>query len=414
MNRPYHKKTYYALALDPVHIGTGGYRLGRVDNTIAREPGSNLPKVPGSSIAGITRAYTAMGVQSENRTEIGQQDKTIDYEKYMNWKYRRPSYLLGPVENGKAVVKCDKDGKPFIAGEEKKDGKLEYYSCAGKGYDDGEGHCGRPDCPVCVPFGFSKGKSGSSFQGLAQFFDARILFFPVHTMIGPAWITCPQALEAAGIRFPEQAGTTDWSALNSQLHADQDGKSEEFLYTSSPRVKSHLNLGWLYLPKKALTLDDRPIPVPADWAGPEVDETAKRLLDLGVGSQILDQLIVVSDHLFPRLVNDNLEVRTSVAINPATGAGEDGALFTYEAIPRATLLWFEVVYNKPEYFHILEKTKDNEGLVPREIRHGRKEGEGWTWVRDHVEKGLSLVEFMGVGGMGTRGMGRVRVLNKEA
>ena len=48
------------LALDPIHIGTGEFRLGRVDNTIVREPGSNLPKIPGSSIAGVARAYVAM------------------------------------------------------------------------------------------------------------------------------------------------------------------------------------------------------------------------------------------------------------------------------------------------------------------------------------------------------------------
>ena len=34
----------FFLALDPVHIGTGGYRLGRVDMTIAREPGTNCPR----------------------------------------------------------------------------------------------------------------------------------------------------------------------------------------------------------------------------------------------------------------------------------------------------------------------------------------------------------------------------------
>ncbi|PIV85091.1 MAG: type III-B CRISPR module RAMP protein Cmr4, partial [Nitrospirae bacterium CG17_big_fil_post_rev_8_21_14_2_50_50_9] len=37
MTKPFVKKTYYAMTLDPVHVGTGGYRLGRVDNTITRE-----------------------------------------------------------------------------------------------------------------------------------------------------------------------------------------------------------------------------------------------------------------------------------------------------------------------------------------------------------------------------------------
>ena len=36
-------------ALDPIE---GGYRLGRVDNTILRDAATNLPKIPGSSING--------------------------------------------------------------------------------------------------------------------------------------------------------------------------------------------------------------------------------------------------------------------------------------------------------------------------------------------------------------------------
>jgi CRISPR-associated protein Cmr4 len=51
---------YYALALDPIHVGTGRMRLGRVDLSIVREPGTNLPKIPGTSLAGAARAYAAM------------------------------------------------------------------------------------------------------------------------------------------------------------------------------------------------------------------------------------------------------------------------------------------------------------------------------------------------------------------
>jgi len=53
-------KKYYAITLDPIHIGTGGSRLGRVDLPIIREPGTNLPKIPGTSLSGTARAYTAM------------------------------------------------------------------------------------------------------------------------------------------------------------------------------------------------------------------------------------------------------------------------------------------------------------------------------------------------------------------
>lgn len=143
MTDPFVKKTYYTMTLDPVHVGTGGYRLGRVDNTIIREPGTNLPKIPGSSISGATRAYTAMAIQNEN-FEIPKKTSegwVVDYKKYKLWKYQLPDYAF--LENGakikylsedKAIIKPNSDG-PAI--KKDKDGKDVYLSCAGKGADEG-------------------------------------------------------------------------------------------------------------------------------------------------------------------------------------------------------------------------------------------------------------------------------------
>ncbi|MBU1599029.1 type III-B CRISPR module RAMP protein Cmr4, partial [bacterium] len=109
-----------------------------------------------------------------------------------------------------------------------------------------------------------------------------------------------------------------------------------------------------------------------------------------------------------RIVNDNLEVRTSVAIDPATGAAVDGALYTYEAIPRATVLWFDVVYNKPENFRINGQDIMMEDATTKTKAKAKA---NWEWIKENVEKGLKLIEYMGVGGMNTRGMGRMRILN---
>lgn len=418
MKQPFHRKKYYALTLDPVHVGTGGYRLGRVDNTITREPGTNLPKIPGSSLNGVTRAYTAMAIQSENYDAPVKQNGewVIDYKKYSNWKYRRPDYDFLPngggikySSDGKAIIKPNMEG-PLIKKDNNKD---IYLSCAGKGADDGEGHCGQPDCPVCVAFGFSKGKSGSSFQGLAQFFDGRILFFPVHSMVGPVWVTSPSVLESAGIKPSANNEINDWSKFNNELSKIKDNKKEEYFYTTSSHVNEYLNLGWIYVPKKDIKIEEKDMLKPESWLGEREDSTSTSLTNLGINSRILDRLVIVSDSLFPRIVNDNLEVRTSVAIDPATGAAEEGALFTYEAIPRAAVIWFEIVYSKPEYFHIKVPTSDGTDFTDMEIKHGKKSGQSWTWVRDNVEKGLSLIEHLGIGGMGTRGMGRIKILKKE-
>lgn len=319
MMNPTASKTYYALTLDPVHVGTGGYRLGRVDNSIVREPGTKLPKIPGSSLSGVCRANAAMAT-------------------------------------GRYQWKVEKEGK-----EEAREG-----SCAGQGQEDRQknkaGHCGSPHCPVCMTFGFARGESGG-FQGLAQFSDARLLFFPVHSMIGPVWITCPAVLKEHNVS--EQTQNDDTIKLPTGL------------------AKSRLNLGWLMLPcEEGFTFPENLSDIP---------------------EPIRERVMLVSDKLFSRIVNDNLEVRTSVSINPATGAAEEGALFTYEAIPRAAVLWFSVTCSKPDHFRIQGKKPD-----PR--RGASKEGAEME-VSEVVEQGLGLIEHLGIGGMNTRGMGRVRVLN---
>lgn len=60
--------------------------------------------------------------------------------------------------------------------------------CAGQGQEKRErgyrGHCGDPNCPICVTFDFSRGEGGS-FQGLAQFSDARLVLFPPTRLQAP-------------------------------------------------------------------------------------------------------------------------------------------------------------------------------------------------------------------------------------
>lgn len=314
--KPY-VKPYYAMTIDPIHVGTGGTRLERVDLSIVRDPATKLPKIPGSSISGPARAYTA-----------------LETEKY-RWE-----------ENGRE------------------------YSCAGRGGEGGEKHCGmvNPACPVCVPYGFSKG-TGNSLQGLAQFFDAHILLFPVASMIGPVWVTSPLALEAYEIAdFLEDR----FYPLGKQVEA-----------------RENLNFGWIMLEKAKDNLE-------------KIDQIKKKIPE-EIPEFIKQRVVLVSDTVFPKIVNSNLEVRTSVSIDPDTGAAEEKALFTYEAIPRGTILKFDVVYNSGEFFKVGDKDL--------KLQDGRNVD--IQWVKEQVEEGLKLFEVLGIGGMNTRGMGRVRVLNLE-
>lgn len=250
----YKKFLQVGIALDPIHVGTGSAHLGRVDLTIVRDPVTRVPKIPGSSLAGVYRAYVAMHYEEERQQR--QQSQTRQ--------------------------------KPY------------YPDCAGLGLDQNNGHCRRPDCPVCTVFGFARGAGQEGgFAGLAAFTDAHVLLFPVPTRQGPMWVTSPMALRQIGLE--EVQGVDDDAVYL------QNGSNEP------------LNLGWLLLPVRACD---------------QTSEISDRLQILGVPDYVRDRLALVPDRLFIHIVNSNLEVRTSVSINPATGAAEERALFSYEALPR--------------------------------------------------------------------------------
>lgn len=314
---------FAGMALDPIHVGTGGTRLGRVDNTIVRDPVARIPKIPGSSLAGVMRAYTAMA-------------------------------------------------------------KGKYPNCAGLGQpgsDGTGGHCGQVDCPVCTVFGFARGVgSRGGFAGLAAFSDMHVLLFPVASQLGPQWITCPLALRQSGIpEFSELGDLPEQSVV----YRKADGSV----------AQPPLNLGWLLLP------------VRTDWT--RLGVVSEEFKKLGVPGYIINRLGVVSDKLFTYIVNSNLEVRTSVAIDPATGAAEEGALFTYEALPRSTVLVWEVTCRNPQHFKIdgkeITAVRTPDDL--KKVLTGNDNRSNHS-PHDHLE-------HLGIGGMGSRGMGRLRVLKQE-
>jgi CRISPR-associated protein Cmr4 len=321
---------YWLWALDPLHIGSGRQQISRIDLPCVREQGTGLPIIPGTSLSGVCRAYAAL-------------------------------------EHGKS-------GNPLgCAG----------IGCAGKGGDDGESHCGK--CAVCFAFGFSKGKQKKSRQGLVQISTAQIIYFPVATLLGPVWITCPMQLALAGL---------DKDSL-STIHASVAAKQRNYWWIAGPNHGNPLCFGWLALPCGG-TLN------PSTWLFTRVEKPGEDSQRGNGQSHVaeadcafLDRAIrrvLVSDELFVRLVNDNMEVRTLVSIDPNTGAAKDSALFTYEAVPRGTLFSFDVVFTSPELF----------GLDPT------------LAIRDAVHHGFMLMQYLGLGGMNTRGLGRAEIPGTSA
>ena len=137
----------FLYALDPTHIGAGGYRMGRVNLTILRDAGTSLPKIPGSSINGATRSAAIYSLpEAQRQLAMNYARATLD-EKNKNHPH--------------------------------------------KGKED----------PVASIFGYAEGDAGGESRiGVVSFRDAEIMAFPVPTMLGPRWVTTAHLLESAGCR----------------------------------------------------------------------------------------------------------------------------------------------------------------------------------------------------------------------
>jgi len=311
----YKKQCYLLMTTDPVHIGTGGYRLGRVDLSIVREPGTRIPKIPGTSLHGAARSYAAR-------------------------LYETPE-AAGQSQNN--VQDPDKN-------------------------------------PICYTFGYIKREKRSdeekttAYAGVVNIFDAHVLLFPVHSMVGPIWVSTSTRLKEAGFTI---GNSSEQENIDSALLAWER--------------KDPLNLGWLMV-NVAGKVD---VTAPSDWK------------DTTHWKAVKDRLVLVQDTLFSQIVNSNLEVRTSVSINPETGAAEEGALFTYEALPRATFLTAEVVLDDYREAFPADKCGNRTTDKGNPLPGGR-----WEGPLDVVKAGLQMMEWLGVGGMGTRGFGRIAVVGE--
>jgi len=312
----YKRQRYLLMTTDPIHIGTGGYRLGWVDNSIVREPGTRIPKIPGTSLHGAARSYAAQ--LYETSEAAGQNQDDVD----------------NPDQN-----------------------------------------------PVCYTFGYIKKVNEDetkAYSGVVNIFDAHIVLFPVYSMEGPVWVSTLSRLTEAGFTVEQKDAK----------------KTEELEYGQAVltwKRKNPLNLGWLMVDMGGqITVN-----APSDWQDKERWEVIK------------NRIVLVNESLFSPVVNSNLEMRTSVSIDPKTGAAEEGALFTYEAIPRATFLTMDVVLDDYREAFPAEKCRDGKTDKGNSLPGGK-----WEGPLDVVKAGVRMMEWLGVGGMGTRGFGRIAIVGK--
>ncbi|MEO1783991.1 RAMP superfamily CRISPR-associated protein [Thermodesulfobium sp. 4217-1] len=359
----------YSIATDPIYIGTGGYTIGRVDNTIVRDPITKLPKIPGSSLAGTWRYYMALelltkvrGKQPEFNEIKNCKGKTLE-EKINNWTKKSNSNDCKGEDclkfSGNVVAKITCAGQDNTSQEEL------LNSPDAKNKEGKTGHCGH--CIVCKGFGFSK--KDISWQGMLFFSDLQIVFFPVFTMSGTKWITTERILKEVGFSLDVKEDNKD----------NNDGQVKVVVENIYDDKKSgYINLGWLYLPYIA-------------------ESCSINLNKVYVNNIISNKdIVIVPENLYSQIVNSNLEVRTSVSIDPITGAAKEGALFTSEAIPRGTIFYSTIrIFDKSVFNGI------DGGLNCLPTKEQLKEA---------LEDSKHYYETLGIGGMTTRGFGRLKIL----
>jgi CRISPR-associated protein Cmr4 len=225
--------------------------------------------------------------------------------------------------------------------------------------------------PVSYTFGYINGNGSeqSSKAGVVSFSDARIVLFPVYSSEGTIWVTTRDMLNEIGIDVKK-------------LDLDE----EKAYHLSGAGENGKIKIGWLYIDVENLAVEK-----------PKLDDLAGKS-----EWQLVEQKIyMVSDTLFTQIINDNLETRTSVAINSETGAAEDQALFTYEAIPRATWLISKVIQDdfRSTAFETAKNCKGNDRV------------RDWESPMDVVKAGFKVIEYLGIGGMTTRGFGRMKIIS---
>jgi len=144
----YKRRRYLLMTLDPVHIGTGGYRLGRVDNSIVREPGTRVPKIPGTSLHGAARSYAAQ--LYETPEAAGQTHDTV-----INPEQNPVCYTFGYIKKN------------------------------------------------------NNGQDVKAYSGVVNVFDGHIVLFPVHSLVGPVWVGTVERLREAGFEVSNVPG--EWA-----------------------------------------------------------------------------------------------------------------------------------------------------------------------------------------------------------
>jgi CRISPR-associated protein Cmr4 len=330
------------FTLDPLHIGVGQDIMGEVDLPIDRESETGVPRIPGTALKGGFRAHAA-------------------------WKLKMDGEKNKPCPGDQPA---EQEGAAGEAGKTKGPRHRAHY-------------CGITTCPICQTFGSPsiklKNKEGenesiSGHEGRVYFRDARLAFFPAATDKGTLWFSTPGRAAA-------------WLNLEEEEYPELlvSSTSSLALWIDQHNPVSSLRVGWIHMSGIKSTTKEPQIQLVLDALR---NATDRAFPSNDYWRHIIKHTVLLDDTSFYRLVETCLERRTCNRVDQDTGTVADGALFSYEALPRASLLYTRIHANNS----FTEKI-DGNYASPLAVCELAREG----FAR------------MGIGGMQTRGLGSLLV-----
>jgi CRISPR-associated protein Cmr4 len=258
----------------PVHAGTGT-SLSIVDLPIQRERITGLPIVQASSLKGVLRAET---------------------ERLLQQRFK---------EEGKSEKEAEKEAKAIVQvlfGPEPKPGQA------------------------------------SEYAGCLSPHDARLLLFPIRSLVGVfAWATCPFVLERFKREMIAAGFSVNWDVpplpANSQqaLVAESseiitDGKIvlEEFAFEALKKDEAMQIANWLK--EHAFPKGNEYTPF-RDW--------------------LPKRFVILPDNAFRDFTQLATEIIARIRLQPETKTVAEGALWSEEHLPSETLLYAPIFISKP-------------------------------------------------------------------
>lgn len=216
-----------------------------------------------------------------------------------------------------------------------------------------------------------------------RFDSAKILWIPCMTLKGPK-------LVASRDRFTQVLGNIGLPVFPE----DELLTAKQNLFNDKDLKRQANDLWWLNLKNLKITSN------PSFWTDELANKIEQGLPSYLQGKKINENLVFVAESIFPYLISKCLEIRTSVSIDRVTRAGKDGALFTYELMPRGTLLYFDIT---------VTPTVASQYVIPTVTQVLKENGSQGVW--EILDKVRPYFEMVGLGGMTSRGFGKCKILD---